>query len=408
MSLKDINALVKKTLSRTNPDIVFDPNRTFEVISSGHIVFDLLTGIGGLPRGRIIEIIGMESSGKSSLCYLILATAVKAGLKCVLLDAEQSWDPAYGEKVFGLVQDGENFSVYQPQNYEECDNILDILIKQKEALDLIICDSIEAMKPRCIIENSADKEQRVGAHAKAMGAFVIKMKNYLNWSRAVCIGTNQLRSAINTKQGEQPVGTASGYNVQETMTTPGGLAWRFYASMRFKTEFGGQLGKSEVAKNIQDPTGLEQYRAGKFVKLINLKNKCSTPELKGLSQFDFPNDATGEVGGWNLGKDTLRLLENIGRVQQKGTKFIYNGLHLDWDNVGSKESSENLFISDENLMKDARDLIHSMRNKKVKPLVEKAVQGEDFDSSDTAPISAAELSRSSGIPESAAVSEVDL
>ena len=378
--MPSLSALTKEIgakFKRSNPDIIFDRNRQVDWISSGNVVFDLVTG-GGFPRRRITEVFGMEHSGKTAITLTMAGHAQRNGLTGVFMDHEQSWFAQYAERNYGLVQDDDTFSVFQPDNIEEGDTIVDMLEKLG-SLDYIIFDSIDAMRPKSMVErNQADDSRIPGSHAYAMSQLIHKLVPWARRMNCAVIMINQMRTAINTNKYEQNIGSAAGYNPMESYATTGGHAPRFYASLRVKMEYGGQLNNEAGTDQV---SGLEgaKVRTGQQTKIINVKNKVHTPYLKGLSNFIFPTDA--EPGGFSRGLDLLDLLKKRGRVRQVSTKFVYNGLapeFAEWTNMGSKIASEEKFCSNPALLADAENLLKSLMKQADQQPLEIAIKGEDF------------------------------
>lgn len=381
--MTSLNALlsdVKKTFSKTNPDLVFDPCKKVEFLPSGSIVFDLVSG-GGLPKGRLTEIFGMEHSGKSSLIYSALAQVQKNKGVGILIDAENAWDPVYAKKTFGLEHDGVHFAVFQPDNIEEIDALVEKLATL-DKLDLLCFDSVDAMKPKAQVEGSLSEERRVGAHAQAMSRFVAKMRILAKEKNIPIVFINQMRTNITTGRAvDQNVGTGAGFNVMEQYTVTGGMALRFYASLRMKLEYGGRI-EDETGTNAL--TGQpDKVRIGNEIKIINIKNKVGTPFLKGLASFYFP--MPGQKGGWSNERDVMEILRKRGKIRQQATKFVYNGLHIqEWSNVGSKRASEQMFMSNAELMADARALLESIIHADTVTQTLEIATTADFSPEDTA------------------------
>lgn len=359
--MPDIIASLSKAMKASNSDIIFNPNRKIERIESGCLIFNQVSG-GGYPRGRITEIFGMEHSGKSSELFGTAAAAQRADLVGVLIDAETAWDPAYAKRTYGLVQDNKTFTVFQPDNIEQCDAVLTAL-EALTRIDYIMFDSVDAMKPKSLLEGSLDQERRVGAHAQAMSRFVAKAKVFAKKKNAALIFINQMRTNIQSGRSvDQNVGTGAGFNPMETYTTTGGLALRFYASLRIKLEYGGRYERAD-AQNALTGEADAKARIGNLIKVINIKNKTATPFMKGMATFVFPTESN--PGGWHNGRDMLELLKKRGIVQQRATKFVYkhsNG--TEWSNIASVVASEEKFLADPALVTDAmKQLAHLTENK---------------------------------------------
>lgn len=377
-TLADMQKLIGDKFKRSNPDIIFNPNRQVDWISSGNVIWDMVSG-GGFPRRRLTEVFGMEHSGKTAITLEMAGAAQRAGLKGVFMDHEQAWFASYAERNYGLVQDNQTFSVFQPDNIEEGDTIIDML-EQMGSLDYIIFDSVDAMRPKTMIErNQADDSRIPGSHAYAMSQLIHKLVPWARRMNCAVVFINQMRTAINTNKYEQSIGSGAGYNPMESYATTGGHALRFYASLRMKMEYGGSLTDEAGTDQVMGGEGAK-VRTGQKTKIINVKNKVYTPYLKGQSHFVYPTDEA--PGGWSKGLDVLELLKRRGRVRQVSTKFIYTGLNIpEWTNMGSKIASEEKFCADPKLVADAEALLKSLTQATSSGsagMMEIAIKGEDF------------------------------
>src|SRR5881398_1590893 len=185
-----------------------------EVIPTGSIALDVALGIGGLPRGRVVEIYGPESSGKTTVALHAIANAQAAGGICAFIDAEHALDPEYAAK---LGVDTDSLLVSQPDNGEQALEIADMLVRSG-ALTLIVIDSVAALTPRAEIEGEIG-DNHVGLQAQLMSQALRKLTANLNKSNTICIFINQLREKIGVMFGSPE-------------TTPGGRALKFYSSVR--------------------------------------------------------------------------------------------------------------------------------------------------------------------------------
>lgn len=352
MALAKLVTAVNGAMGKKNPDIVLDTKKVVSFLPSGCFMFNVVSG-GGFPRGRLTEVFGMEHSGKTALALSTHALNKRNKGVGIHIDAEFAFDSRHARLTYDLVQD-DNFRVFQPLNAEECDNVLDLIIASGIKVDFISIDSVDALKPKAIVEGSLDKEARVGAQAKAVGKIVAKMRVYAMQTNTAILFLNQMRVNINTNQSEQNVGTGTGFNPMESHTIPGGYSLRFYASLRMKLEYGGRI---EDEKGLDTVTGTEdKVRLGQKVKIINIKNKVAVPFLKGLANFEFPTN--GQKGGWSTGLDLIDILKKRGMVEQRATKFIYKGYKTpEWTNIGSKRASESKFCKDSVAIADAEALV---------------------------------------------------
>lgn len=259
------------------------------VISTGCLPLDLALGVGGVPRGRIIEIYGPEASGKTTICLSIIAQAQKHGGVAAFIDAEHALDPLWAEKLGVKLDD---LLISQPDTGEQALEIAESLIRSG-GVDVLVIDSVAALVPRAEIEGEMG-DSMMGLQARLMSQALRKLTGVISKSKTVCIFTNQLRQKIGVMFGNPE-------------TTTGGLALKFYATMRMDVR------KIETLKDGDRAIG-SRHR----VKVV--KNKVSAPFR--IAEFDVMADGISREGG------IVDVAVEMNVIQKSGAFYRYGELML--------------------------------------------------------------------------------
>lgn len=262
-----------------------------EVVPTGSLSLDIALGVGGIPRGRIIEIYGAESSGKTTLALHMIAEVQKLGGVAAFIDAEHALDPSYAKKIGVQI---ENLLISQPDTGEQALEICDALVKSGQ-VDIIVIDSVAALVPKAEIDGDMG-DSHIGLQARLMSQALRKLTASIAKTNTIVIFINQIRMKINT----MPFGNPE--------TTTGGLALKFYSSIRINV------------KKIDSLKEGEEY-TGNSIKLTVKKNKVAPPfKTANITlTFDRGIDKTLEI---------LELAEKINLVKKVGSWYSYNDIKL--------------------------------------------------------------------------------
>ncbi len=285
-----------------------------EAISTGSIGIDIALGIGGMPRGRIVEIYGPESSGKTTLALSVIAQAQKKGGTCAFIDAEHALDPAYAKKI-GV--DLENLLISQPDAGEQALEITDTLVRSG-AIDVLVVDSVAALVPKAELEGEMG-DQHMGLHARLMSQALRKLTATVSRSNTLVIFINQIRMKIGVMFGSPE-------------TTTGGNALKFYASVRIDIRSIGKI------KDKEDIIGTQTR-----VKIV--KNKVAPP----FKTVDF-DIMYGE--GISKTGELIDLGMKAGLVEKAGAWFSYKG-----EKLGQGRENAKIFL------KEHPDVAQEIENK---------------------------------------------
>jgi recombination protein RecA len=299
-------------------------DQTIEVISTGSLALDAALGVGGLPRGRIVEIFGPESSGKTTLALHAIAEANKLGGMAAFIDAEHAFDPVYAQKL-GI--DTSQLIISQPDYGEQALEIADTLIRSG-ALDVVVIDSVAALVPKAELEGEMG-DAKVGLQARLMSQALRKLTASISRTRCIAIFINQLREKIGGMAMYGP-----------TETTTGGNALKFYASVRLDVR---RIGAIKEGNDI----------IGHRVRVKVVKNKVAPPFK--TAEFDILyGEGISRIG------EIIDIGVQLGVLQKSGSWYSYEGQRL-------AQGRENLRV----FLKDHPELVEKLE-KQIRPMLMQA------------------------------------
>ncbi len=280
-----------------------DDHIKIDVTSSGSIALDAALGVGGFPKGRIIEIYGPESSGKTTIALQAIAAAQKKGGRAAFIDAEHALDPVYAKNLGVNIND---LLLSQPDTGEQALEICDALVKS-EAIDLIVIDSVAALVPQAEIDGEMG-DSHVGLQARLMSQALRKLSGNLNKTNTTCIFINQLREKVGIMFGNPE-------------TTPGGRALKFYSSVRLDIRKGEQIKQGDTV-------------IGNKTNIKVVKNKVAPPFKTATVDIMYGSGISKEGELLDIGSD-------LGIVDKSGAWYAYNGEKIGQGKENAKEYLRN-------------------------------------------------------------------
>lgn len=305
-------------------------HREIDVIPSGSLSLDIALGIGGYPKGRIIEIYGPESSGKTTFALHAIAEAQKKGGRAAFIDAEHALDPTYAKKI-GV--DIDNLLLSQPDNGEQALEICEALVRSG-AISVIVIDSVAALVPQAEIEGEMG-DVHVGLQARLMSQALRKLSGVINKTNTVAIFINQLREKVGVMFGNPE-------------TTPGGRALKFYSSVRL------EIRRSEQIKSGTDITGNKTN-----IKVV--KNKMAPP-FKSCTVDIMYGEGVSKEG------EIVDIASDLGIIEKSGAWYAYKGEKLGQ----GKENVKELFKKNSALMEEISKQVRMRFELDGQPALEKA------------------------------------
>jgi recombination protein RecA len=288
-----------------------------EAVSTGSLGLDIALGVGGLPRGRVVEIYGPESSGKTTLTLQVIAEVQRNGGTAAFVDAEHALDPAYAEKLGVNIND---LLVSQPDTGEQALEITDMLVRSN-AVDIVVIDSVAALTPKAEIEGEMG-EMQVGLHARLMSQALRKLTGNIKRSNAIVIFINQIRMKIGVMFGSPE-------------TTTGGNALKFYASVRLDIRRIGAI------KNGEEVTG-------NMTRVKVVKNKVAPPFREAEFEIMYGQGISREG-------EIIELASAHGIVEKSGAWYSYKG-----NRIGQgKDNVRNFLLGNKEMSREIEDQVRA-------------------------------------------------
>lgn len=359
--LKAIKAAMKQLEKQTKQEGIVQilgeqGDMKFETTPSGSLMLDIALGNGGVPKGRVIELFGAESSGKTLIATKMMAEVQKMDGVCALIDAENSFDPGFARKL-GLNPD--ELVVAQPQTMEQALTVMDGLI-ESEGVDMIVLDSVAALVPQAELDGEIGKAT-VALQARIMSPFLRRIIGKAAKAKCTCVFINQVRDAVGVMYGDPT-------------TTPGGKALKFYSSIRCQvSKVGGTMEKVKI--------GGEEVTVGHQVRVKCVKNKCSAPFRKAEFMIYYDGrkvDKVTELVDVLLMKGMIPRYKADGTLDPKGRNFRFE---LE-DELLDAKKRDDVYVEMRNCPKIQQYFIDKLNSGEVDPVDYEQDEFEDMSEDD--------------------------